>query len=83
MKMGDGHNTAYSYFMKMISILAGDDEEKYSLEYIADNYLRLNVPVDKKTSAYSNAQKIVKKYWPGARNIKANNMLFMNLFINH
>jgi len=73
MQMGDGHNTAYSYFMKMISILVGEneDEEKYSLEYIAENYLRLNVPVDKKTSGYSNAQKIVKKYWPGARNIKA------------
>lgn len=73
MQMGDGHNTAYAYFTKMISILAGEneDEEKYSLEYIAENYLRLNVPVDKKTSGYSNAQKIVKKYWPGARNIKA------------
>ena len=40
-------------------------------KYIAENYLRLNVPVDKKTSGYSNAQKIVKKYWPGARAVKS------------
>ena len=74
MQMGDGHNTAYAYFVKMLSVLSGEnmeDEEHYSMEYIADNYLRLNVPVDKKTSGYSNVQKIVKKYWPGARNIKA------------
>ena len=72
-KMGSGHNTAYAYFIKMLSMLSGeclDDEEKYSMEYIAENYLQLNVPVDKKTSGYSNVQKIVKKYWPGARNIK-------------
>ena len=74
MQMGNSHNTAYGYFMKMLSVLTGEameEEEKYSMEYVADNYLRLNVPVDKKTSGYSNVQKIVKKYWPGARNIKA------------
>lgn len=74
MQMGDGHNTAYSYFVKMLDVLTGEalgEEEKYSMEYIAENYLRLNVPVDKKTSGYTNVQKIVKKYWPGPRNIKA------------
>lgn len=74
MQMGNSHNTAYSYFEKMLSVLSGEameEEEKYSMEYIAENYLRLNVPVDKKTAGYSNAQKVIKKYWPGARNIKA------------
>lgn len=74
MRMGNSHNTAYSYFTKMLSILSGEGlkgEEKYSMEDIADIYLRLNVPEDKKTSGYSNVQKIVKKYWPGARAVKA------------
>lgn len=73
-QMGQSHNTAYAYFNKMLALLSGEvleEEEKYSMEYIAENYLRLNVPLDKKTSGYSNVQKIVKKYWPGARSIKA------------
>lgn len=74
MQMGGSHNTAYSYFSKMLSILSGEwleDERKRSMEYIAENYLRMHVPLDKKISGYSNVQKIVKKYWPGARSIKA------------
>ena len=74
MQMGDSHNTAYSYFTKMLALLSGEklaDEGKRSMEYIADHYLRMNMPLDKKTSGYTTVQKIVKKYWPGARNIKA------------
>lgn len=74
MRMGNSHNTAYAYFTKMLKLLSGEGlegEEKYSMEDIADIYLRLNVPLDKKTSGYSNVQKIVKKYWPGARAIKS------------
>lgn len=73
MQLGNSHNTAYEYFCKMLAVLSGEnlEEEKYSMESIADLYLRLNVPEDKKTSGYSNVQKIVKKYWPGARAIKA------------
>ena len=74
MRMGNFHNTAYAYFTKMLSLLSCEElegEEKYSMEDIADTYLRLNVPLDKKTSGYSNVQKIVKKYWPGARAVKS------------
>ncbi len=74
MRMGNSHNTAYFYFTKMLSLLSGEElegEEKYSMEDIADTYLRLNVPLDKKTAGYTNVQKIVKKYWPGARAVKA------------
>lgn len=74
MRMGNSHNTTYAYFIKMLSLLSGEKlegEEKYSMEDIADTYLRLNVPLDKKTSGYSNVQKIVKKYWPGARVVKS------------
>lgn len=74
LQMGNSHNTAYAYFSKMLDVLSDgviEDEERFSMEDIAENFLRLNVPLDKKTSGYSNAQKIVKKYWPGARSIKA------------
>ena len=72
--LGTKHNTAYSYFCKMLALLTGEDmngEECYSMEYVAETYLRLNVPQEKKTGNYSDIQKIVKKYWPGARSIKA------------
>ncbi len=73
-QLGTTHNTAYSYFCKMLTLLTGEDlagEEQYSMEYVADTYLRLNVPKDKKTGNYSDIQKMVKKYWPGPRSIKA------------
>lgn len=72
--LGTNHNTAYAYFCKMLTLLTGeslDGEEKYAMEYVAENYLRLNVPVDKATGRYSDIQKMVKKYWPGKRSIKA------------
>lgn len=72
--LGTNHNTAYAYFCKMLSLLTGeelDGEEQYSMEYVADNYLRLNVPEDKKSARYTDIQKMVKKYWPGKRSIKA------------
>lgn len=72
--LGTHHNTAYSYFCRMLTLLTGEDmdgEEQYSMEYVADTYLRLNVPEDKKTSRYNDTQKMVKKYWPGSRSIKA------------
>ena len=72
--MGSNNNTAYSYFCKMLNLLTGEElegEEQYSMEYVAEEYLRLNVPQEKKTGRYTDIQKIVKKYWPGPRSIKA------------
>lgn len=72
--LGKTHNTAYSYFTKMLSLLTGEElegEDSYSMEYVADTYLRLNVPNEKNTSKYSDVQKMVKKYWPGAKSVKA------------
>ncbi len=72
--MGTGHNTAYAYFCKMLKLLTGEElegESRYSMEYVADTYLRLNMPETKKSGAYSDIQKMVKKYWPGSRSVKA------------
>lgn len=72
--LGTTHNTAYRYFCNMLTLLTGEaleGEERYGMEYVADHYLRLNVPQDKNTSRYTDIQKMVKKYWPGSRSIKA------------
>lgn len=70
---GSYHNTAYQYYMKMLELLTGGsmDEEIYSMEYVADHYLRMHMPLDKKTASYNDMQKVIKKYWPGVRSIKA------------
>lgn len=70
---GNYHNTAYQYYMKMLELLTGGsmDEEVYSMEYVADHYLRMHMPLDKKTASYSDMQKVIKKYWPGVRSMKA------------
>jgi len=72
--LGTTHNTAYAYFCKMLTLLTGEaleGEEQYAMEYVADTYLRLNVPQEKSTGRYTDVQKMVKKYWPGKRSIKA------------
>lgn len=69
--MGKHRNTAYEYFCKMLSLLAGEGDEVFSMEFIADSCLRMNIPADRKTSGYSTVQKMIRKYWPGARSIKA------------
>lgn len=72
--LGIHHNTAYAYFCKMLELLTGEaleGEDAYSMEYVADVYLRLNVPKEKKTGQYTDIQKMVKKYWPSPRSIKA------------
>lgn len=59
---------------RMLGLLTGEaleGEQTYSMEYVAEEYLRLNVPKDKKTTRYTDVQKLVKKYWPSPRSIKA------------
>ena len=58
----------------MLALLTGEaleGEQTYSMEYVADEYLRLNVPKEKKTGRYTDVQKLVKKNWPSPRSIKA------------
>lgn len=72
--LGTQHNTAYAYFCKMLALLTGEaleGENTYSMEYVAEEYLRMNVPQEKKTERYTDIQKLVKKYWPSPRSIKA------------
>lgn len=74
--LGCMHETAYRYFMEMLSYLEQIDdtdetEHAYSVEHICDSYLRMNMPKMRKTSACTLMQRLVKKYWPGVRSVKA------------
>lgn len=85
-KLGALHNTAYKYFTIFIQCLRDPDasrrkllgsdameSERFSVEEITDKYLRMNVPSDRASSKYTYIQKMIKKYWPSATNVK--NML--------
>lgn len=66
-KLGTQHNTAYTYFCRMLGLLTGEaleGEQTYSMEYVAEEYLRLNVPKDKNTARYTDVQKLVKNTGP-------------------
>ncbi len=70
--LGNWHNTSYHYFDIMIKLLTEENGKiMYPLKNVTDTYLRLGIPVDKHTSGYNYIQKLVKKHWPGNRNIKA------------
>lgn len=74
MDFGKKHNTAYRYFMQMLSYLKCGEEDgdtAYSLEYITECYLRMGMPEERKTADYDLFRKTIKKYWPGLRSIKA------------
>lgn len=64
-------SAAYKYFDAMFGLLTKECSEPWSLENVVDCYLRLQMPVNKRTSGYSDIQKLVKKHWPGSRSIKA------------
>lgn len=72
-ELGAYNNTAYEYFRKMLSLLSEDTFSKHdiSMKSVADLYLRMNMPVNKRSSNYTSIQKMIKKYWPDSRKIKA------------
>lgn len=70
-QLGWLHETAYRRFAELMELLlepegrAGQRERRYTVEELAETYLRMHVPKTKKTADYSMLQKVVKKYWPG------------------
>lgn len=71
MDFGRRRNTAYRYFMEMLSYLKGGEDDACSVEYITECYLRMGMPENRKTQQYDALQRMIKKYWPGLRSIKA------------
>lgn len=71
--LGIYNNTAYEYFCKMLFLVSKNDlsDHDFSMKSVADLYLRMNMPLDKRTAHYTDIQKTLKKYWPSSRSIKA------------
>lgn len=73
--LGELHATAQREFSRMFQKLQQPEsalyepEKKYSVEEVVQEYLRMNVPLTKKSKDFSTLQKVVKKYWPNNRNI--------------
>ena len=72
---GELHNTAYLLFMRFWELLSqpalsySNVENKYSTVKIVDGYLRMELPLNKRTSCYSVLQKTIRKFWPNVTNI--------------
>lgn len=74
---GIHHNTAYRKFMKMLNYLLFPDyevpelptEKSYSVERVVEEYLRLDIPYDKRHGKYSKLQKEIIKHWPAAKSV--------------
>lgn len=74
---GQLHNTAYSNFLRFFNELSrpegpcsAEPDEAYSIEKVADTYLRMGMPPGRNTSGYSSAQKAIKRLWPNATTLK-------------
>jgi hypothetical protein len=74
-ELGELHNTAYvqfTYFWDLLSrpvLPYAGSEEKYSTAEIVDKYLRMKLPLEKRTAKYSLLQKTIRKYWPNITNV--------------
>lgn len=72
---GEMHNTAYDRFLYFLNLLIQPEtnyckkEYKYSEEMVVDEYIRMNLPLDKRTSKYSLLQKTIRKFWPNTTSI--------------
>ena len=44
-------------------------EKAYSVNRVVEEYLRMGMPYDKKSSGYTRIQKEIKKHWPTAKTI--------------
>ncbi len=73
--LGTIHESAYEKFRKLLSVLQEPEDmvlsqsgggESYSLDRIAEEYFRMNVPQGRATKQYGYLQKTMKKNWPGA-----------------
>ncbi|MDR0949089.1 MAG: hypothetical protein LBM69_06210 [Lachnospiraceae bacterium] len=95
--LGTLHNTAYykSFLPFLNTLIHPDmpwcftDERNYTIEEIVNEYLRMNIPLDRKTAKLTVLQKTIRKYWPNAtivkrmrnREIDVNRKMLMLLYL--
>lgn len=72
------HESAYEKFWRLLTalqepadlILSPQGAELYSLDRVAEDYFRMHVPLDKRSTKFDYLQKAVKKNWPGATELQ-------------
>jgi hypothetical protein len=72
--LGVMHNTAYyKSFLPFLDTLIHPhmpwcftDERKYTIEEVVNEYLRVNIPLDRRTAKLSLLQRTIRRYWPNA-----------------
>lgn len=75
---GYHHNTAYRKFTKMLEnlllpVVVCDDlplERAYSIEEAVEEYLRVGMPYDKRSTGNTILQKKIKEHWPTAKSVR-------------
>ncbi|MEE0420424.1 MAG: hypothetical protein UDG86_10310 [Lachnospiraceae bacterium] len=74
-RFGELHNTAHGIYVDLLKKLQNpetgveEDEGKYNVDKVLENYLRMKVPNSRKTEEFTLLQRVVKKYWPNQRSI--------------
>lgn len=78
--LGVHHNTAYQKFKVMLEYLleceteknSADmpEEKKYSIERVAEEYLRMGIPYERKNGSQTKLMKQIKKYWPSPKMVQ-------------
>ena len=72
-KFGKLRNTAYDKFKRFLKELTEPDgseaKESYATQEIVDSYLRMKLPLDKKTAKYDAIQKSIRAYWPNRTDV--------------
>ena len=79
-RLGWIHESAYEKFWSLLLALQEPDDaiapsgeqaaEVYSLDRIAEEYLRMHVPLGKNTRGFDYLQRAVKRNWPGATELQ-------------
>jgi hypothetical protein len=75
--LGVMHNTAYykSFIPFLETLICPDmpwcftNERKYTIEEVVNEYLRMNIPLDRKTAKLSLLQRTIRRYWPNAATV--------------
>lgn len=65
--LGELHETAYRKFVELLNCLQEPEAgaERYSLERVEAEYLRMHVPHTRVSGDFSCLQKVIKRHWPG------------------
>jgi hypothetical protein len=73
-KFGRLRNTAYDKFKRFMKVLGEPEgretEEAFTIDEIVDTYLRMKLPLNRKTSQYDAVRKSIRAYWPNRTDVE-------------